>query len=442
MTRPVKHLDAARRYFGDGARTQVLAPGEALMVAGQTNTRLYLVLDGQLRCEGEDETGRWRELFVLRRDDLAGVTSFFGRPHRSVYTYTAIGEVSLTYLDRADIPGDEKESVDARLVPLVVHALHRRDVQRNDLERMLGVAQFGAGIAHELNNALSVVTQSWSWFDRVAARRLLEGRDHSVVEAFEAGRSERPAGSAAEVRTRAAVLAGRFGWAESFARRWARAGLDDPAPGTDPDEALEFYEMGEVLRDATSAVLHTRHVLDQMSALGRRREPHTTTFDVRESVVSGLALVKNVLATIDVEVTGRPGILVSCDRLQLEQVWANLARNAANALRGPDAPIEAALEVECDEVSGMARIRFTDNGPGIPPDLLPDIFLPRVSASEGRVSMGLGLGLSLARSVVTGNGGVIEARNVPPKGAQVEVRLPLARPSPDDRAPDENGAAT
>lgn len=442
MTRPPKHLDAARQYFGADARTQALAPGEVLMAAGETNTRLYLVLRGQLRCTGEDETGHWRELFVLRPGDLAGVNSFFGRPHTSIYSLTAIEEVSLAYIDRANIPGDEKESVDARLVPLVVHALHRRDVQRNDLERMLSVAEFGAGIAHELNNALAVITQSWGWLDHVASRRLLEGRDPAVREAFGAGRAERSPPQASQVRRRTEALVRRYGWPEAFARRWARAGLPDPPRGQDAEDLLEFFEIGEVLRDATTAVSHTRNVLDQMNALARRHEPKTTTFDLVDSVTAGLALVKHLLAMIDVEVVADRAILVSCDRMQIEQVWANLARNAANALREPPAADQPRLVVECDEVAGMARVRVTDNGPGIAPEILPEVFLPRVSSSQGRVSMGMGLGLSLARAIVTANGGVIEARNVSPHGAQLEVRLPLAHAPPDDRVSDQrNGGA-
>lgn len=431
MKRPVKHRDAAEEFFGPNARTRTLAPGEPLLVAGQSNTCLYLVLSGELRCEGRDETGQWRELFVLRQGDLAGVTSFFGRPHTAVYSLFAIGEVALAYLDRESIPAQDKEYVDANLVPLVVHALHRRNLQRSDLERMLGVAEFGAGIAHELNNSLAVITQSWGWLEQVASTRLLEGRADELAAAFAAGRADRATVPAAEVRARAAALIAANGWAESFARRWARAGLADPRPGIDPADVLEFFEIGEVLRDATSAVAHTRHVLEQMHALAQRPVPHATTFDVAESVRNGLALVRHLLVGIDVEVLAPTTILLTGDRLQLEQVWANLARNAVTAMREAAANAEPRLVVECDTVGGMARIRVTDSGPGIPEEVLPEVFTPRVSASQGRISLRMGLGLSLSRSIVTANGGVIEARNVSPHGAQFEIRLPLAGTSPD-----------
>ncbi|GAB89200.1 sensor histidine kinase [Gordonia rhizosphera] len=443
MSRPEKHLDVAAEYFGPDARTQTLAPGEALMRVGQPNTRLYLVLEGELRCEGEDEQGVWRELFVLRSGDLAGVNSFFGRPHVSVYDMVAMGEVSLAYLDRAVIPAERKESVDANLVPLVIHALHRRDMQRSELERMLGVAQFGAGIAHELNNTLTVALQGWSWLDRVVTQRLLQGRSAEVVDAFTAGRAEHPHPSSAQVRQRARELAARHGWSESFARRWARAGLPDPDPGEDSGDMLEFFEIGEALADATSAIGHTRHVLDQMHALGQRRQPHTSTVDVAASVDSGLGLVRHLLSGVDVEMVSQPDVQVRCDRLQLDQVWANLARNAANALRAPGLPEPPRLRVECDVAGGMARVRMTDNGPGISPDILPEIFSPQVTGAPGRTSMGLGLGLSLARSVVTAYGGMIGASNVSPHGAQLEVRLPLAHPAGEHSAPKPtNGAAT
>ncbi|MXP22298.1 cyclic nucleotide-binding domain-containing protein [Gordonia sp. HNM0687] len=441
MSRPEKHLGLAEQFFGDDARTQRLAPGEALMRAGEPNTRLYLVLRGELRCEGEDEQGVWRELFVLRSGDLAGVTSFFGRPHTSVYDMVAMSEVSVAYLDRVEIPPERKESVDASLVPLVVHALHRRDVQRSELERMLGVAQFGAGIAHELNNTLAVALQGWSWLDRVVSQRLLQGRSAEVVDAFTAGRAEHPHPSSAQVRRRARELAGRYGWGESFARRWARAGLPAPEAGQNTADMLEFFEIGEALADATSAIGHTRHVLDQMHALGQRRQQHTSTFDIATSVDAGLGLVRHLLSGVDVEVISEPEILVHCDRLQLDQVWANLARNAANALRAPGLTEPPRLRIECDIATGMARVRMTDNGPGIDPEILPEIFSPQVTDAPGRTSMGLGLGLSLARSVVTAYGGMIGASNVSPHGAQLEVRLPLAQPTGDRPAPNPTNGA-
>ena len=69
-------------------------------------------------------------------------------------------------------------------------------------------------------------------------------------------------------------------------------------------------------------------------------------------------------------------------------------------------------------------MEIEDNGPGIAPEMLQKIFYPMVSASEG----GMGLGLSIAQSLINQHGGLIECRSKP--GETVfTVLLPLENPN-------------
>lgn len=109
---------------------------------------------------------------------------------------------------------------------------------------------------------------------------------------------------------------------------------------------------------------------------------------------------------------------------KLVQVFVNLIRNALNA-----APAHTGLIRVCScrrMVDGRPAIAITveDNGPGIPPEVLPDIFEAFVTTRLD--ARGTGLGLTVAEGIVNQHGGTINAANRPGGGARLEVVLPAA----------------
>lgn len=127
-----------------------------------------------------------------------------------------------------------------------------------------------------------------------------------------------------------------------------------------------------------------------------------------------------------------PGTVhIDADPTRLAQVIANLLNNAAK-FTPPEGRIVLAMRVKL----GYAMIRVSDNGIGIPRDHLEDIFQMFVQLDSGKTqaAAGLGLGLALARSLITLHGGEISARSAGPgTGSEFRIRLPLtaapARPS-------------
>nr|WP_298097413.1 ATP-binding protein [uncultured Shinella sp.] len=114
--------------------------------------------------------------------------------------------------------------------------------------------------------------------------------------------------------------------------------------------------------------------------------------------------------------------LARIDPVEIEQVIHNLIRNAADAVeqagRG-DGRVLVALK----PAGGNYEITVSDNGTGIPPDILPRLFEPFFSSKPD----GMGLGLSLCESIVERFDGGISAENDPKGGAVFTVRLPAAR---------------
>jgi signal transduction histidine kinase/CheY-like chemotaxis protein len=119
-------------------------------------------------------------------------------------------------------------------------------------------------------------------------------------------------------------------------------------------------------------------------------------------------------------------LYVEGDLVRLAQVVSNLLNNAAKFT-----PPKGRIELSARAENGRVLVRVADNGIGIAPERLPEVFDMFVQLEPGSMAAaGLGLGLTLARSIVRRHGGDIEARSPGRgKGSEFIIRLPLA-PAP------------
>lgn len=117
-------------------------------------------------------------------------------------------------------------------------------------------------------------------------------------------------------------------------------------------------------------------------------------------------------------------VVVRGDKFRLQQVVANLL---GNARKHTGAGTSVMTKVSVD--NGWAVITIADDGPGIDPELLPHIFerFTRADSSRAHNAEGsTGLGLSIVASLVEAHGGKVAVRSTLGKGAEFEIRLPLA----------------
>ena len=126
------------------------------------------------------------------------------------------------------------------------------------------------------------------------------------------------------------------------------------------------------------------------------------------------AIFSNHVGANDI-VTGNPDRLI--------QVFVNLLRNALYAIR-PSGKIAVHSKPLHRNSQSWISVAVEDDGPGIPADVLPDIFEAFVSSRLD--AKGTGLGLTVAEGIVNQHGGVITAANRPEGGACLEVTLPAA----------------
>jgi two-component system sensor histidine kinase CpxA len=115
--------------------------------------------------------------------------------------------------------------------------------------------------------------------------------------------------------------------------------------------------------------------------------------------------------------------LVLGDAMLLQSALENVVRNA---VRHAPAGSEVAVHLLEDPATEDCIVRVSDRGPGVPDDMLAQIFEPfvRVDAARGPNSGGVGLGLAIARRAVVAHGGSIEAANRKEGGLEVTIRLP------------------
>ena len=114
----------------------------------------------------------------------------------------------------------------------------------------------------------------------------------------------------------------------------------------------------------------------------------------------------------------RPEIEVPLERSRMERAFSNLIGNALEAM-----PNGGAVRISAEVRDGSVVVHVEDNGPGIAPEIRPQLFQPFVSAGKRN---GLGLGLALSRQTVLDHGGDMWVESERGHGARFSIRLPGA----------------
>jgi signal transduction histidine kinase len=196
--------------------------------------------------------------------------------------------------------------------------------------------------------------------------------------------------------------------------------LQDPTLPAPQREQLES-ELDEVQRLAKIVDGLTLLTKADAGQIALAREPVRLDELVREACVDAQSLARP--HNIKVSVTACEELTVTGDRHRLRQLLLNLTDNAIkyNERKGT-------VTLSLRRVDHEAEVAITNTGPSIPAEVLPRVFDPffRADASHNQAVEGCGLGLSIARWIVTAHGGTIQLTSEPNGLTTVTVRLPLA----------------
>jgi signal transduction histidine kinase len=162
-------------------------------------------------------------------------------------------------------------------------------------------------------------------------------------------------------------------------------------------------------------------IIERQRTMLRSRQLQKKPIDLDTVVKESLALVAHDIRArhiaVKVDLSSNP-CLIAGDQVLLQQVLLNLVVNAIDALAHMP-PTRRRLTIK-SEVRGLdVEVSVRDTGPGLPADIVSTLFTPFVTTK----SLGLGIGLTIVRTIIDAHGGTIEARNNSEGGATFTVTL-------------------
>jgi two-component system, cell cycle sensor histidine kinase and response regulator CckA len=195
--------------------------------------------------------------------------------------------------------------------------------------------------------------------------------------------------------------------------------LDAPQPNLQKIRDT-FFDIERITEHAGEVIRGTRDML-------RRDTPGVTDVDLNELIRSVERIVRRDATqhNVQVQLDLSPGISpVKGDTVQLQQVMLNLMLNAFSAMSGAELNCARQLIIRTKSIEGShVQVEVQDSGTGISPDKLEGIFEAFMTSKP----QGLGMGLSICRTIIERHGGKIWAANNPDRGATFSIVLPVTR---------------
>jgi PAS domain S-box-containing protein len=187
----------------------------------------------------------------------------------------------------------------------------------------------------------------------------------------------------------------------------------------------------EVRRDlglVTESGVLASEVIDRIRALVKKAPPRKDRLEINEAILEVIALIRNAMANNGISVrTQLAEILpaIQGDRVQMQQVILNLLINAIEAMSGmSEGPRELLISTRDIETDGVL-VAVRDSGPGIAPESVDRLFESFYTTKP----TGLGMGLSICRSIIEAHQGRLWASANTPRGTVFQFTLPLAMES-------------
>ncbi len=437
-------------WLADHGERRLAVQNEVLASPGDPLAALWVVMAGHLAIRISHGAGT-RKALEWRAGEVTGVLPY-SRLSKAPGTTTAEEASELLSVHRDHFP--EMISTCHELTSVFVHIMldRARRFTATDLqdEKLLSLGRLAAGLAHELNNPASAVVRSAEELtarldDTQAAYRKLGslGLDAQQLALIEKAaevcvttldtsvrspleRADREDQFADWLVTHGADEAAAEALAESALALEAMDQLAGVLDGTALDTTLRALASGCATRRLASEIERAATRMHGLVASvkgftymdqGTDAQP----VDIARGLIDTLNVLRSKargkLASIDIQV---PSGLPVIDGFggALNQVWANLIENALDAVaeRGH---VQVSAAVEGDRLV----VRVIDNGPGIPAEIQSRIFDPFFTTKP--VGQGTGLGLDIARRVVTQHDGGIELESVPGR-TEFRVSLPIS----------------
>ena len=260
---------------------------------------------------------------------------------------------------------NERLAIEIEERRLAEQTLQRTQEELRRASRLAVLGQLAASVSHELSQPIAAM------------------RNHLAADALHRGRSTSPPNASAERSV--ARLSGLIDRMEAITRQ------------------LKFF--------------------------GKPGDGMMTPIDLRDVAPEAVGLLASNAGAAGVEVVldlPREPVTVRGNRLRIEQVLVNLARNGIDAMEGTGG---GRLTVAVERDGDWAVLRVTDEGSGLGSRTLDELSEPFVTTRAS--GQGMGLGLAISREIAREHGGALSASDGPDGGAEISLRLPLAKGRPE-----------
>ncbi len=244
--------------------------------------------------------------------------------------------------------------------------MERKKAESDELmmqsSKMAALGKMAAGIAHEINNPLTVINEKAGWIKDLLA-------------------------------------------------------LEDVAASEN------FQEMSEAVNKIEAHVARAKTITHRLLGFARRMEPMSEKININEIMDESIEFLKNEARyrNIELQANYAPNLpLTTTDPTQLQQVFLNILNNGIDAI-GKDG--EIIINTRTNSKKSELAIEISDNGPGMSKDVQQKIFDPFFTTKE--VGKGTGLGLSISYSIIEKLGGRIMVASEEGKGTTFTIYLPV-----------------
>lgn len=192
---------------------------------------------------------------------------------------------------------------------------------------------------------------------------------------------------------------------------------------TDIAALSDVVELREIVNDILQDDRRATEVIRRMRSLLKKAPFELKQLDLNEVVQETVRFLSALTVSRKFEMVNviTPDALpILGDRIQLQQVILNLVLNGVEAMK--DTSHESrTISIRTARVEQFAELSVSDRGPGIPEDKLKQVFEPFYSSK----AEGMGMGLSIARTIIEAHNGFISASNREHGGASFAIRLPF-----------------
>jgi len=279
--------------------------------------------------------------------------------------------------------------------------LQQTEAQLVQSEKLAVIGQLAAGIAHEINNPLSYVSNNL---------HVLRRDFRAIADIF---RLYSQAAAEGETETQQRLIM------EAQAQ----------------SDAIDANRLISKLDNAFSWTLdgaeRIRRIVVDMRSFARVGEAKWKEISIHDAIDTTFRIVAHALREKNITIEKHYGDLpfIACMPDRINQVLLNLVVNAIDAV-----PQDGWIGIETAADDSTARIAISDNGPGIPAENLTRIFDPFFTTKP----KGTGLGLSISQSIIAEHGGQIDVESEEGKGATFIISLPVPSEKAEAEMPESS----